>query len=430
MDYFKLADNGTSVRQEARAGLTTFLTMLYIVPVNALIMSQAGMPMDALVTATALITVFATVLNGLWSNTPVAMSVGMGLNSYFTFGLVIERHVPWQTALGVVFLSGMLFLVLSVTNFRPWVIRSVPLDLRRAISAGIGAFIAFVGLQGMKLIENSDAVLVKLGNLHDPTVLLGVLGLVLVFCFTAWRLKGAMVLAVLATAVVGWVAGLAPAPEKLVSLPAPVTPILLHLDVSSAFSLALLPVVVTFFVTDLFDSLGTLAGVGNRAGIFSESEEAGLNKLERTLEVDAAATVAGSLLGVSTTTSFVESASGVEAGGRTGLTAVFTGAFFLLTLFLLPVFSAIPPNAVYPVLVMVGVLMFSEVCRIDFTDFATLVATFLMVAMIPLTYSITNGLSIGFIAYLLVRLAKREFDQINGGVVLLAAIGLVLFFVQ
>ena len=430
MKFFDLAQNKTSVKQEFGAGLTTFLAMMYIVPVNAIIMSKTGMPYEALITATALITIFSTVLNGLWANTPVAMSVGMGLNAYFTFGLCIGMKVPWQTALGVVFLSGVIFVVLSFTNFRMWIIRSIPLDLRRAISAGIGTFISFVAFQQMGFIVNNDAVLVGIGNFRDPNVLLGILGLFLVICFWAWKIKGAFILAVLVTSVIAWVLGIAPHPTEIFSTPASISPIFLELDIKGAFSLALLPVIITFFVTDLFDSIGTLAGVGTRAGIFDENKKDGVVKLEKTLEADAVATAAGSLVGVSTTTSFVESASGVEEGGRTGLTAVFCGLLFILTLFMLPLFKAIPGNAIYPILVMVGVLMFAELASINFKNPAIGVATFFIVVLIPLTYSITNGLAFGFMSYVIVKLIKREFNDINLGVVVLALISFIVFLVH
>lgn len=426
MGFFKLEEHGTDVKTEITAGFTTFLTMMYIVPVNAIIMSKTGMDFGALVTATALITIFSTVLNGLWANTPIAMSVGMGLNAYFTFGLVLGMKIPWQTSLGIVFLSGILFLVLSFTNFRVWVLQSVPYDLRRAISAGIGAFIAFIGLKEMGMVVANPAVLVGLGNFNDPNVLLGVLGLVFVFGFFAWRIKGAFILAVLATSIIAWAFGLAPYPTEFISMPSSIAPIVFHLDVSSALTLALLPVIITFLITDMFDSLGTLTGVGFRAGLFKDDSK----ELQKTLEADAAATVVGSLVGTSTTTSFVESASGVEEGGRTGLTAVATGAFFILTIFMMPLFKAIPSNAIYPVLVMVGVLMFSELGNINFKDIPTAVATFLIVIMMPLTYSITNGLAFGFIAYLVIKILKREFSDINTGIITLSVISLIAFIVH
>lgn len=423
MSFFNLEKHGTTVKTEMLAGFTTFLTMMYIVPVNAIIMSNTGMPIDALITATALITIFSTILNGLWANTPIAMSVGMGLNAYFSFGLVLGMQIPWQTALGVVFLSGIIFLVLSFTKFRVWILESVPKDLRRAISAGIGCFIAFVGLKEIGIVVSNPAVLVGLGDFKDTSVLLGVLGLVLVFAFQAWRVKGAFILAVLVASIVAWVSGMSPFPTEIFSMPASIGPIVFELDIASALTLSLFPAVITFLITDMFDSLGTLAGVGYRAGIFKEDGK----ELQKTLEADAAATVAGSLLGVSTTTSFVESASGVEEGGRTGLTAVFTGIFFIFTLFMLPLFKAIPPNAIYPVLVVVGVLMFSELANVNFKDLATSSAAFLIVIMMPLTYSITNGLAFGFIAYLIIKLLKREFEDINIGIIALAFISALVF---
>ncbi|MDD3325207.1 MAG: NCS2 family permease [Sulfurospirillaceae bacterium] len=423
---FKLKEKGTTVKTEITAGFTTFLTMMYIVPVNAIIVSKTGMDMGALITATALITIFSTMLNGLWANTPIAMSVGMGLNAYFTFGLVLGMKIPWQSALGVVFISGMLFLVLSFTKFRVWIMQSVPDDLRRAISAGIGAFIAFIGLKSMGMVVADPVVLVGMGDFKDPKVLLGVLGLVLVFGLYVWKIKGAFILGVLITSLAGWLFGIAPYPKELLSMPASIAPIALQLDIASALTLSFLPVIITFLITDMFDSLGTLSGVGFRAGLFKDDSI----ELEKTLEADAAATVAGALVGVSTTTAFIESASGVEEGGRTGLTAIATGCFFSLTLFMMPLFSAIPENAIYPVLVMVGVLMFGELSHINFKDPAIAVATFLIVIMMPLTFSITNGLAFGFIAYLLLKVLKQEFSDINIGIVSLATISMIVFIVR
>ena len=426
MDFFKLEKNGTTVKTEFTAGFTTFLTMMYIVPVNAIIMSKTGMPMEALITATALITIFSSILNGLWANTPIAMSVGMGLNAYFTFGLVLGMKVPWQTALGVVFLSGLLFLVLSLTPLRVWIMKSVPHDLRRAISAGIGSFIAFIGLKSMGMVVANPAVLVGVGNFKNPNVLLGVLGLVLVFAFYSWRLKGAFILAVVATAVVAWVIGIAPYPTEFFSMPASVGPIAFHLDIKSALTFSLFPVIITFLITDLFDSLGTLAGVGFRAGLFKDDGK----ELQKTLEIDALASTVCAVVGVSTTTAFIESAAGVEEGGRTGLTAVVTGLCFVLTLFMMPLFKAIPENAIYPVLVMVGVLMFGELSHINFKDTAIAVSTFLIVIMMPLTFSITNGLAFGLISYVLIKLIKKEFKDINFGILFLTFVSLIVFIVQ
>jgi len=419
---FRLKEKNTDVSTEFRAGLSTFLAMMYIVPVNASIMSLTGMPFDALITATAVVTIIASVLNGFWSNTPVAMSVGMGLNAYFTFGLVKGMGIPWQTALGIVMISGLIFLVLSFTKFRVWVLESVPDDLRRAISAGIGMFIAFIGLQGMGFIVKNDAVLVGLGNIKDPNVLLGVFGFITAALFYAYRIKGAFILSILLTTVVAWVLGLGKLPDGIVSMPASIEPIAFKFDIISALSLSFVPVIVTFLITDMFDTIGTLAGIGMRAGLFKDPKE-----LQRTLEADAAATVIGASLGTSTTTAFIESAVGVEEGGRTGLTAVFTGLFFITTLFFLPLYKSIPSNAIYPILVMVGVLMFSELKNINFNDLTIAVSAFVTVILMPLTYSITIGLSAGFVVYLVLAVLKREFDKINIGTLTLALIGLLAF---
>lgn len=430
MDYFKLKEYGTNVRREFGAGVTTFLTMMYIVPLNAFIMSKAGMPIEALVTATALITIIASVFNGLWANTPIALSVGMGLNAYFTFVLCIGERIPWQTALGVVFLSGLLFVGLSFTSFRVWVIKAIPLDLRRAISAGIGAFICFIGLKEMGIVAHSDATLLTLGNFKDANVLIGILGIIFVMSLWVLKVKGAFIIGILGTSIIAWILGIAEYPREIFSLPASVSPILGELDIMGAFKFTLIPFIVTFFVTHLFDSIGTLTGVGNRANIFNKDDPDGMKKLSRNLESDAAMSVVGAVVGTSTVTAFAESASGVEEGGRTGLTAIFTGLCFILTLFLLPLFKAIPPNAIFPVLVMVGVLMFSELGKLDYSDLGILIPAFFIVMFMPFTYSITNGLSFGFISYVIVRLLQRKFEDLNFGVITLAAISMLVFVLQ
>ena len=422
-NFFRLSEKNTTVSTEVRAGFTTFLAMMYIVPVNASIMSLTGMPFDALITATAVVTIISTILNGIWSNTPVAMSVGMGLNAYFTFGLVKGMHIPWQSALGIVMISGLIFLALSFTKFRVWVLDSVPIDLRRAISAGIGAFIAFIGLKGMGIIVDNHATLVSLGDVKSPEVMLGVLGFILASVFYSYRIKGAFILSILITSIVAWAFGLAKLPQGIISMPAGISPIAFHFDILSALKLSLLPVIITFLVTDMFDTVGTLAGIGLRANLFKN----GSKDIQKTLEADAAATVIGAGLGTSTTTSFIESAAGVEEGGKSGLTAIVTGLLFITTLFFLPIYKAIPDNAIYPILVMVGVLMFSELKNIDFSDHVIAVSSFITVILMPLTYSITIGLSAGFVLYLILALFKKDFDKINIGTITLALIGSLAF---
>ncbi len=429
---FKLKEHNTDVKTEFIAGLTTFLTMMYIVPVNGFILADAGLPMGAVVTATALITILATLFSGLWGNTPIAMSVGMGLNAYFAYGLVLGMKIPWQTALGIVFISGVIFVILSFTKFRVWIMTAIPMDLRRSISAGIGAFIAFIGLKEMHIIVPDKATFVTLGHFSDPRVLLGAFGILLALILHAYRIRGAFILAVLISSLIGW--SFIPDlkfPEHLFSMPASIEPIFLKLDIVSALSLSLLPVIITFLITDMFDTLGTLTAVGARANLFQEGTKDD-KALEKTLEADAAATVAGSLLGVSTTTSFIESASGVEAGGRTGLTAVFTSLFFVLTLFLLPLFKAIPEPAILPILVAVGVLMFMELGRMNFQemDIATAAAAFFSILLMPLTFSITNGLAAAFVTYSVIKLAKGEWKDLNLGVIVISIISLIVFIVH
>jgi AGZA family xanthine/uracil permease-like MFS transporter len=322
-EIFHTRQYGTDIRTELTAGFTTFLTMMYIIPVNGFILADAGLPMDAVITATALITILATMINGFWSNTPIAMSVGMGLNAYFSYTLVLGMKIPWQTALGIVFISGVVFILLSFSRFRIWIMRSIPMDLRRAISAGIGAFIAFVGLKQLGILIPDKTTIITLGRLGDPATLLGIFGFFITLILYVRGIRGAFILGISVTSVAGWILGIGNMPESFFSLPASISPIAFKLDISSVFSLSLLPAVTTLVITDMFDSLGTLTAVGARMGIFQEGGDDD-ETLEKTLEADAVATAAGALLGVSTTTSFIESSSGVEAGGRTGLTAVFT----------------------------------------------------------------------------------------------------------
>ena len=425
---FKLKEHGTNVSTELSAGFTIFLTMMYIVPVNGFILADAGLPMDAVVTATALITILATLFSGLWGNTPIAMSVGMGLNAYFSYGLVLGMKIPWETALGIVFLSGILFVILSLTNFRIWIMTSIPMSLRRAISAGIGCFIAFIGLKQMGMIVENKATLVSLGDFSDGNVLLGVLGLVLAFAFYSYRIKGSFILSIAITSIVAWSFGIGSFPHEILSAPASIEPIFFKLDIMSALTFSLLPVIITFLITDMFDTLGTLTGVGTRANLFQENNKDD-KSLQRTLEADAIATTAGAFMGVSTTTSFIESASGVEEGGRTGLTAVFTAMFFITTLFMLPLFKSIPGNAIYPVLVVVGVLMFTELGKIKFedSDLATSAGAFFIVLLMPLTFSITNGIAAGFIIYTLIKLVKKQTEDLNLGILVITFISALAF---
>lgn len=426
MNRFRLSEHNTNVRTELTAGFTTFLAMLYIVPVNATVLSAAGMPYDALVTATAVMTILASVLSGLWANTPIAMSVGMGLNAYFSFTLVKSMGIPWQQALGVVFLSGILYVLISITPLRRWMIETIPLDIKRAVSAGIGAFIAFIGMEQSGLVVNSPATLVTLGDFTDPGVLLALTSLAITLFFTLKRVKGAFILAIALTTLIAWLTGSAALPKHYISLPASMAPIAFALDIPAALTLSMVPVILTFLITDLFDTLGTLTGVGMRAGLFREK---GSIPLQRTIEADAAATVMSGLAGVSSTTAFIESATGVEAGGRTGLTAVVTGLLFMLPLFFLPIFQAIPSQAIFPVLIVIGMIMFGELQHIDYADDAVRFGTFFIVLGMPLTYSITSGLLLGALAYAFVRIVQGRARDLGFAMGMLALVAVLFFFI-
>ncbi len=422
--FFKLEELGSDIKTEVIAGITTFLTMMYIVPLNGFIMQKAGMPIEAVITATALVSIIATVANGLWSNTPIGMSVGLGLNSYFTFALCLGEKMPWQTVLGIVFISGIIFVLLTVTKIRKLFVESISPEFKISISAGIGLFIAFIGLKEMGFVAPHPATFVTLGNLADPKIILGIIGMFSIICLVVWKVKGAFIISIIFTAIVGYIMGVAKAPDTLFSMPASIAPIFGELDIKAALSASLIAPIITFMLTDLFDSLGTLAGVGYRAGIFSEEDT---QAIQKTLEVDAVATVAGSIIGVSTTTSFIESAAGVEEGGKSGLTAVVTGLLFTGTLFLLPFFKSIPPNAIYPVLVIVGVLMFIDLKNVNFANLEIGIPAFLIILLMPLTFSITKGLAAGFISYVFIKLVTGKVKELNPVVIVLAAVSVLAF---
>ena len=423
-NFFKLKKHHSSIKVEIISGVTIFITMLYIIPLNGEIMKITGMNYDAVITATAVATIFATVITGLWAKTPIAMSVGLGLNSYFAVVLVQGQKLPWQTVLGIVFLSGAIFLILTITKIRALIIKNILPEFRIAISAGIGLFIAFIGLVNMKVIAKHPETLVTIGNLGDKNVLLGIIGLFIVILLVVWKVRGAFIISVVATTLIGIVLGITKAPSALVSMPGSMKPVFLQLDILGALKPALIAPVITFMLTDLFDSLGTLAGVGYRVGMFEDGDN---KPVQKTLEVDAIATVAGSLFGVSTTTAFIESAAGVEEGGRTGLTAVITGLCFVLTLFMLPLFKAIPANAIFPILIIVGFLMFADLKHITFSNLDIGIPAFLIIIIMPFTFSITKGLAAGFISYVFIKLVKGKCKDLNAVLIILGCVSILAF---
>ena len=408
---FRLTERGTSVRTEITAGITTFLTMAYIVAVNPAILGLAGMPVAGVAAATCFSAAVASILMGCVANVPLALAPGMGLNAYFTFTVVQQMHVPWPVALGCVFLSGCCFMVLTLAGVRRMIVAAIPKSLFAAVAGGIGLFIAFIGLRNAGIVVSDHDTSVALGDLKTPTAALAILGLVLIVALTAWRVKGAMLIGILAVTLAGWAAGavhVAPAPYSLSALGETA----FALDLGGAFRLgggglvAMAEIVFVFLFVDVFDNIGALVAVTRRAGLQTPDGE--IPQLNRILIADAAASMIGALAGTSTVTSYVESAAGVQAGGRTGLTAIVTGLLFLAAMFAAPFAQAVPLAATAPALILVGALMMAPVAEIAWDDPVQALPGFLTLIMIPLTFSIANGLAFGVTAYAAIKLIRRE----------------------
>ncbi|HOX25672.1 MAG TPA: NCS2 family permease [Candidatus Krumholzibacteria bacterium] len=392
---FKLTASGTTVGREAAAGLTTYLTMAYIVFVNPDILADAGMDRGALITVTILAAAAGTLMAGLWANVPYAMAPGMGLNAYFAYSLVIGQGVAWQTALGVVFFSGLIFLILTIIGVRRLIVEAIPVELRLAIAAGIGLFITVVGLQKLGLIVASPTTLVQLGE-ASASLLLGLAGLALTIVLTIRRVPGAILLGIVATTLLGMVWGEVDLPSRLVAAPPSPAPIFLQLDLGAALQWGMAGAIFTFMFLDLFDSVGTIVACSYEANLVRE--DGTIERLDRVLGADALATMVGAALGTSTTTTYIESGAGIAAGGRTGLASVFTTLLLLATLVLTPFIGMVPGFATAPALIMVGVFMFKSASRIDFARLEIGIPAFLMIVLMPLTYSISMGLAFGFLA--------------------------------
>lgn len=428
---FQLRDRGTTVQTEVLAGATTFLTMAYIVLVNPAILSTTGMPLAGVAAATCLAAGIGCLLMGFLANYPIALAPGMGLNAYFAFTVVGAMGVPWQTALGLVFISGVLFFVLTLVGVRQLIVSAIPRALFSAIAAGIGIFIAFIGLRGAGLVVANPATLVSLGDIHASTTLLALLGLAILSILMVLKVRGAIFIGIVATAILGWVLGLAewkPQPYSLEEM----TGTALQLDIPAAlgigghgFGLALLEILFVFLFVDLFDNVGTLVAVSKKAGLMRP--DGSIPRLNRILFADAGATVVGSLAGTSTVVSYIESASGVSAGGRTGLTAVITGLLFLATLFVAPWAQVIPAAATAPALILVGGMMMAPLNEIDWDDPVVAVPAFLTLITIPLTFSIANGLAFGVIAYAVLKLASRRIAKADWLLFALAALFVARF---
>ena len=447
-NYFEFARLRTNWRTEILAGVTTFLTMAYIVLVNPAILSAAGVPLAAATAATCLSAAFGSILMGIVARYPIALAPGMGLNAYFTYTVCLKMHIPWQTALGAVFLSGVLFLALTASGLRQMILRSIPHQLYAAVAGGIGLFIAFIGFRNAGLVIGDPETLVSLGNLRNPTTALALIGLMLMVALEIKRVRGAILIGVLATTAIAWAfafallyfgapASAAPATpavawaQNLVHWsPAPggfhaLTDTAFKLDIRGALSTGLLEIVFVFFFVDLFDNLGTLVAVAKRAGLIEPDHS--IPRLNRILLADATSTVFGSLAGTSTVTSYVESAAGVMAGGRSGITAIVTGLLFLGAIGAAPFVGLVPPAATAPALILVGSLMLATITEVRWHEPLVAVPAFLTLVLIPFTYSIANGLGFGIVAWAVLHLATGKFRKKDWLLYLLAALFMVRF---
>ena len=416
--YFQISERGSTVVTEVRAGITTFLTMGYILFINPQILSLAGMPEADVAIATALGAAIATIIMGVYANYPFVLAPGMGLNAYFTFGVVQGLGVPWQVALTAVFVEGLIFLALSRGGVRTLIINAIPQSLKIATTVGIGLFLAIIGLQNMQLVVDHPATLVTLGDVTQPSVYLALLGVLLIGALMVKRVKGAILIGILMITVISWITGLAPAPEKFVGLPSLPKETLFALDFSQIFSATFFTVVIAFMFVDIFDTAGTLIGVGRLAGFLDKDGK--LPGSDRAFTSDAVGTSAGALLGTSTVTTYIESATGVEEGGRTGFTSVVAGIMFLLALFFIPLVTSVPALATAPALIIVGTLMMSGARELTWDQMDEAIPAFLAVIIMPLTYSIANGITLGIVTYVLMKLIVGKGKEISPVMIVLA----------
>lgn len=407
---FKIEERGSSIRTEVIAGVTTFLAMAYIIFVNPAILSMAGMDKGALITVTCLATAIGTFLAAFLGNVPIAMAPGMGLNAFFTFTLVMGKGIPWQDALGVVFLSGTFFFILAASGLREKLANAIPAPITTASTAGIGLFIAFIGLKNMGIIVADPATLVALGKFTLPVVL-SVVGLILMAIFDMKKIRGGILISIVIVTILGILCGLVSMPEGVISMPPSIEPIAFKLNIWGAFKLSLFGSIFSFMFIDLFDSLGFLIACYKEIGLVDKNGRyEGLGKM---MFADVSSTIIGAFLGTSTVTTFGESAAGIAAGAKTGLASFVTGILFLLALLITPLVGIVPMFAAAPSLVMVGVFMFKSVKELDFQDIKIAVPAFITIIFMPLTYSISIGLSFGFISYIIMHAVAREWHKIN-----------------
>ncbi len=411
--FFELKKNKTTVRTEVIAGITTFLTMAYILIVQPLTLAEAGMDFGAVFTATAIASFIGTLVMALVAKLPFALAPGMGLNAFFAFSVVVGMGRSWQFALTAVFLEGIIFILLTLFNVREAIVDSIPENIKKAISVGIGLFIAFVGFKNAGIIVAHENTLVQLGSMGEPGVLVALIGLIGTGAFVALKVRGALLVGILGATVIGIPFGITTVREgfQIISAPPSIAPVFMQFEWGQIFTFDMLLVVFTFLFVDMFDTVGTLVGVSTKAGLMTEDGK--IPRVKGALMADAIGTTAGAMLGTSTVTTYIESAAGVEEGGRTGLTALVTACFFLIALFFSQVFLLIPAAATAPALILVGVFMASPVKDINFTDYTEAIPAFLTLIVMPLSFSISEGIVFGVLAYVFLKLLTGRHKEIT-----------------
>lgn len=426
--FFKLDENKTNVRTEILAGVTTFMTMAYILAVNPDVLSATGMDKHALFTATALSAFVATLVMALVARLPFALAPGMGLNAFFAFTVVLGMGHSWQFALTAVFLEGIIFILLTAFNIRELIVNAIPMPLKHAVSAGIGLFIAFIGLQNAGIIVNNDAVLVGLGDMGSAAVLIALGGIVLTGILLARKVKGALLIGIFAATLAGLPFGVTQMPEgHLVDLPPSLSPIFMKFEFHNIFTLDMLIVLFTFLFVDMFDTVGTLVGVSDKAGMLDKDGK--VPRVKQALFADSIGTFVGAILGTSTVTTYVESASGVAEGGKTGLTALSTATLFLIALFFAPLFTMVPAAATAPALILVGFFMMSPILKINFDNYTDSIPAFITIIVMPLTYSIAEGIVFGMLSFVILKLLTGKAKEISWVMVILAILFVLKFFI-
>lgn len=426
--YFKLKENNTTFKTEVLAGITTFMTMAYILVVNPSILSQAGMDFGAVFTATAISTIIATLLIGLLAKLPFAAAPAMGLNAFLAFTVVKVMGYSWQFAMTAVFLEGILFILLTVFNIREAIINSLPLNIKKAISVGIGIFIALLGLDnGHIVVHQEGGALLALGDLKSAYTLLAIIGIVITSILVARKVKGALLIGILATTIIGIPMGITKLPTSIITAPPSLAPTFLKFEWTHLFSLDMAVVLFTLLFMDMFDTIGTLVGVATKANLLDE--KGNVPNAKEALLADAIGTTVGACLGTSALSAYVESASGVTEGGKTGLTAVSTAFMFIIALFLSPIFLMIPAPATAPALFIVGLFMLEPIKEIDFNDFSEAIPAFITLIIIPLAFSIADGIAFGMIAYVIIKLATGKVKDVTLTTFIIGALFLLKFFI-